>query len=218
METLISKYRLQLSEIKNQEDINNLYKQYLDDKQAIKTQYLKQIFVLKATNTFSPSVEAKRASDLKNNALEQQFIRYENRINKKLQKIVNKKDHCFNKLITLHQSLVREINHSYKYANLPTKLSLQELLVYFSKKANQINQFMSNTITQSIECNNDIPHLNEKLLEYKNLLNNQLTVDILHSSVDLLNKKIAKYREVLEIIRKYFFFLSIKEKMLLFIE
>lgn len=218
MEILISKYRLQLSEIKNQEEINNLYKQYLDDKQAIKTQYLKQIFVLKVTNTFNPSVEAKRTSDLKNNVLEQQFIRYENRINKKLQKIVNKKDHCFNKLITLHQSLVKEINHSYKLANLPTKLSLQELLIYFSKKANHINQFMSNTITQSIECNNDIPHLNEKLLEYKNLLNNQLTVDILHSSVDLLNKKIVKYREVLEIIRKYFFFLSIKEKLLLFIK
>ena len=220
METLISKYRLQLSELKDKEQIDKLHSQYQIDKQNIKNEYLKQVLTIQAKNAFDPLLEAKNSWSTKNHVLQQQFIRYENRQNKKLQKLQYKRTRQFNNLVSCHNKPLRKM-HGYLIDNASVKnQSLLDLLTRIYSQAQVSGKLLESLIQDSYNQAGKVASLQTKLTEYKKMISDQLEHGCAKACLDLLNKSICISDKVtlLDMIRKNFFFLSLMDKITLFFE
>lgn len=209
LETLISKYRLQLLENENDKNIEELKAKYLLDRKEIINQYKKELILLKATNSFTPYVEAKGAYEYKNNKYQQQYIHYTIRQNKKVQKLQDKYNSQFKNLVGCHNKLFKKYNKLIRKSDIINKnFKLPDLLAYYSAQVNQKYQLVNTALERSKESATIANGLNKELEIYHSIVKKINDEDQYEAIVKFLNLQYKPNSEIKEVLRKNFLMLT----------
>lgn len=220
LDVLISKYRLLISETKDKIEIEKIYNEYNFEKRNIKTNFKKHLLILNATQIFFSNIEANNIIKSKNNKLNQQYLKFENRNNKKLIKKQQSIDITINKIINSINNLNKKYNlftTKILFENLFKfkKNNLIDLLSLFEKEKNQKYKLFQSIIKENYsEFENDSKLKNkiDELIKLNELKANNLQD---HAKFELLNKKITNKQELDRLIRREFYYLSWIEKLIL---
>lgn len=211
LETLISKYRLELLENDDNTLIVELKTKYLLERKEIINQYKKELILLKATNSFTPHVEAQGAYEYKNNKYRQQFIHYSIHQNKKVQKLQDRYHSQFKNLVSTQNNLFKMYNKVTK--NVDSSCDLISLLTIYSTQNEQKCKLIEKIIPSSIELSKEIEGLEKELLLYKTFIKDIVDERQYHTIVKFLNGEIKSKREINDALRKDFLLLSNTQKI-----
>lgn len=211
LETLISRYRLELLENNDDALIPELKAKYLLDRKEIINQYKKELILLKATNSFTPQVEAKSAYEYKNNKYHQQFIHYSIHQNKKVQKLQDKHHSQFKSLVTSHNNLFKMYNKVAR--NTTQDNNLINLLTTYQVQDKQKYQLIEQIIPESIKLSKEVKGLEKDLLLYKTIIKGISDETQYHAIVKFLNGEFKNKHEVDDALRKDFLLLSNTQKL-----
>lgn len=211
LETLISRYRLELLENNDDALIPELKAKYLLDRKEIINQYKKELILLKATNSFTPQVEAQSAYEYKNGKYHQQFIHYSIHQNKKVQKLQDKHRSQFKNLVASHNNLFKMYNRVARNSNQDN--SLINLLVAYQIQDKQKYQLIEKIIPESIKLSKEVKGLEKELLLYKTIIKEISDETQYHAIVKFLNGEFKNKHEVDDALRKDFLKLSNTQKL-----
>lgn len=220
LDVLISKYRLLLSETKDEQTIKDLYDEFIEEKKLIKNNFSKHILILKATQIFFPNIEANNVIQSKNNKLKQQYLRFENKGNKKVAKKKQEIDNNINKIVRSIDAINSKYNRlsfkilfeNRKYLN---ENKLMGLLTILEKFKNQKHSLFKTIIDENytvIKTDTKLKMKIDELVERNNLKANKLHTK---AALELIDKKVSSKQELNIILRSEFYYLSWVEKVLL---
>lgn len=221
MDVLISKYYLLLAEEKDKENIAKLKIEFNEQKEKIKNNFAKQLLVLKATQVFFPNIEASNTINTENNKLKQQYLRYENKQNKKVAKA---KDNVTKQLNKINKLFNNKLNAKYNlaiikhYLNQKQILSEKELinfLVFIDLTKNQKFSLFKQLIENGkdlIASDADVQSKVDSLIKTNNEKIDELQAK---GIIELLNKKITNKDEFDKLVRHNFLGMSKLEQITL---
>lgn len=220
MEMLISRYKLKLSEIENKEEQKTLLESYLNDKKTIKSLYLKQLFILRSKLVFNISNELSLQLKSKNQAIDFEFLKYDNSLTKKKNKLLLKVNNNFNSLVLRHKKLFTKYNllidfKLKQYKKLEYN-SLLNLIIFLYGASKQKYELFKKQADASIKLLANFENVKSNFQEFIKDLNLKFKRNQINFYSKLIGLQIRKKSEFDRLVRTQLVYLSWYEKQLLY--
>lgn len=219
VEMLISKYKLKLSEVKQKNEIDDLLNAYLTDKKAIKSWYLKELFILRTKLVFNISNELGLRIKAKNQKINLEFLKYDNALTKKKNKLILKRNTNFNFLVIKHKKLFKKYNfladlklNQYKKLDYPALISL---ITFLYGTNNQKFKLFQKQYHNSLKMLDTFDAIRDNLDLFAKEISSKFKKDQINFYSKLIACKITKKSEFNRLSRIQLVYLSWYEKQLL---